>query len=524
MRSYYAHLATTDPKPEGEVPPRPTLRSSAIFPVIQEEGISSRILFMGYWMLKRQIHEITCVITLRNHEGDPLHRQTLMIREAKTYRIELSDQLAAAGLAADAPFMGSLEVEFFSIHNLVFPYPAAVINYYGPQFSSVVHTAQRVYNDFDDMQRNSVTEVPESGFNIYADEAREPFFALINGLEPMPGSDLTMEFFNADHETLALTLPLDKLAPYETRIIHPAQLLDLKTFLKGQPGAAKVRFHVNWAFPRLVAGNIDHSLPALSITHTYYDCTKATSDTDYWQDPIEGWHPAALMIPVTTAKGHFTNIYFYPIYSPSTFTIDIEIYDTKGTLLGKKEQAATITSPSSDVHKIALKELCQELGIAPQPHLGARIIARGTHIPSRIKIGIDQGAHPDRLPCNICANLQPTYPPYETKPHTFRWAPILADQKQSTIWIMNSSPKVDHTKEAEVEVTFFREQDTTIIQRKITIPPQGFLVIDPEADSELKEFFKGKIGWMTAISTNPYTTTYYFAENASGIVGGDHGF
>lgn len=415
MRSYYDHLATTAPKPEGAAPQGPTLRSSAIFPVIQDEGISSRVLFMGYWILKRNIQEITCVITLRNHEGDPLHRETLMIREARTYRIELSDQLAAAGLAADAFFMGSLEVEFFSIHNLVFPYPATVINYYGPHFSSVVHTAQRVYNDFDDMERNSAREVPESGFNIYADEVREPFFALINGLEPMPEKDLTLEFFNVDHETLTHTVPLGRLAPYETRIIHPAQLVDLKTFLKGQPGAAKVRFHVNWAFPRLIAGNLDRSLPALSITHTYYDCTKATSDTDYWQEPKEGWYPAALMIPVTTSGAHFTNIYFYPIYSPSTFTIDIEIYDNTGTLLGKKEHIATITSPSPDVHKISFKELCQELEIAPQPHLAARIIARGTHIPSRIKIGIDQGARPDRLPCNICANLQPTYP--LTKPN-----------------------------------------------------------------------------------------------------------
>src|SRR5262249_4845138 len=159
--------------PKTPVPPRPTVRSSAIFPVINDPGIHSRILFMGYWILKRNIHEILAVVNLRSLKGKLLGRQTFTISEPKTYRLELTEQLAQAGLPPDAPFSGSLEVEFFSTVNLVFPFPAVVINYYGEHFSTVVHTAQRIYNDFDDMNRNSQTQVPESGFNIYADEDRE---------------------------------------------------------------------------------------------------------------------------------------------------------------------------------------------------------------------------------------------------------------------------------------------------------------------------------------------------------------
>ena len=97
---------------------------------------------------------------LRSSIGELLARIHTPITEAKSYRFELLDLLEHASLPPDMPFSGSMEIEFYSAVSLVFPYPAVVINYYGPHFSSVVHTAQRVYNDYDDMQKNSQTQVP----------------------------------------------------------------------------------------------------------------------------------------------------------------------------------------------------------------------------------------------------------------------------------------------------------------------------------------------------------------------------
>lgn len=355
MRSYYAHLETAKAPQNIAVVPKPTFRSSAIFPMLHMPGISSRVLFMGYWILKRNIKEIASVITLRADDGKILSRKTLVIQEAKTYSIELKDHLINSGLNLEESFIGSLEVEFYSTSNLVFPYPAVAINYYGPKFSSVVHTAQRIYNDYDDMLRNSQTHVPESGFNIYADDDNEPFLSLINGGEPVPNCKIRIEFYNIDKQNLTHEFDLGTLGPYETRILYPGKEVNLKEFLKGKVGAAKAYFHVNWIFPRLIAGNIQRSLPAVTITHTYYDCTNAISDSDYWYPSQPQWHTASLMIPVTIQEDHFTNIYFYPIYSPSTFNIDIEIYDQKGTLLGSKPKALSITSPEKIFYRFHLK-------------------------------------------------------------------------------------------------------------------------------------------------------------------------
>lgn len=527
MRSYYAHLENAIFQPNVKIPPKPVFRSSAIFPILSVPGISARMLFMGYWILKRHIKEIAAQINLRSSSGQLLNRSSLLIQEPKTYRIELKDQLVAAGLPPDEPFTGSLEIEFFSTANLVFPFPAVVINYYGPAFSSVVHTAQRVYNDFDDMRNNSQTHVPEAGFNIYADDDHEPFFGIVNGAESIKNAKIVMDFFNSDNEKLTHEISFPLLNAYETRFIYPHREINLHAFLKDKPGTAKIKFDISWIFPRLVVGNIQHSLPAMTITHSYYDCSEAMTESDYWRPAEPLWHPATLMVPVSIRDQHFTNVYFYPIYSPSHVVIDIEIYNQKGELLGKKERYLLLQKNGGKYQNIPFKAICSDLGIDSDQDLGARIIARtedGSRIPARIKLGLDLGEEVHQMPCNICTNLQPFNPALENKPTSFRWAPILADRPCATVWIMNSSPQKDYKRSAEIDLTFFREKDTSTIKRKISVSPNGFHVIRAENDEELSKFFENTIGWFTAVTSNPFTTTYYFTEDPSGVMGGDHGF
>lgn len=526
MRSYYSHLETAT----GVKTPtaKPVYRSSAIFPAFQLPGFSTRLLFLGYWALKRNIPQIACVVTLRDTEGQVMIRENHIIDEPKAYQVELNELLTKCGISLNSQFTGSLEIEFFSTVNLVFPYPAVAVNYYGPSFSSVVHTAQRVYNDFDDMKNNSQTQVAESGFNIYADKDREPFLSLINGPITVPNSVMEMQFFNSKGEILRHNHTLGEMKPYQTEIVFPSRLIDLKTFLKGKPGAGKVRFHVSWIFPRLLVGNMQEIPPAVSITHTYYDCSTAKSDSDYWFTTPPEWHPAVLMVPVTIQENEFTNIYFYPIYSPASFAIDLEIYNGKGDLLGKKNDVVLINPDVDEVKKIDIESLCRELNIKPEKYLTGRILARtigAGRLPARIKIGLDLGSKKlPHMPCNICTNLQPFNPKLETKPSTFRWFPVLADQPEATFWILNTTPAKDNQKSAEATLNFYRQKDTQTITRNAFIPPNGSVVVNVQEDPELVEFFEGQVGWCTLSATNPYVTSFYFAKNPSGVIGGDHGF
>ena len=507
--------------------PKPIFRSSTIFPVFHLPGVTSRFLFMGYWIIKRHIDQVGCVVTLRSLEGQVLNRSSFTIKTSKAYRIELAPQLEEANIPLDKEFIGSLEIEAFSSVNLFFSFPAGVINYYGPNFSTFVHSAQRVFNDFEDMVKFSGKKGPESGFSIYADGNREPFISVINGIELVRDYKVQMEFLNKENQTLEHEFDLGTLLPYQTHIIYPERQVDLQSFLKGNVGTVKVYHHLNWVYSRLVVGNIQKNPPGLSITHSFLDCTESTTKSDYWKAAPSDWHAAALMVPLVQYRGRFTKLYFYPIYSPSEFNIDVEIYNSEGTKLGFKEEVLCIASPSLSIHEISFHALCEELNIDTNSDLTARIIATprpGTRLPARVKIGLDVGLNPDGLFCNICTNLFPFNPKLETKPRTYRWLPIMMDQKNSSVWITNSSPAVEYTREAHMELIFFREEDETTLSRKITIPPRGFKVIYPQKDSELVEFLGSGIGWMVVKSSSPHANTYYFVEGSSGAVGGDHGF
>ncbi|MDF2550665.1 MAG: hypothetical protein K0S07_1732 [Chlamydiales bacterium] len=520
MRSYHGHLETL------RFPSRkkPIYRASAIFPVFETATVSSRILYMGYWMIKRGIPNIAVLVSLRSEEGELLYRSELAADAPKSYRLEVKDLLKSASIATDY-FQGSLELEFFASQPLLFPYPAALVNYYGEGGSSFVHTAQRVFNDFDDAKSNLETEVPESGFNIYCDEEKEPFFTLINGPKRVESAFIEMVFFNAQQKTLSQSLHFESFEPYETKVIFPALFANLKEFLGGKAGTAKISFNASWVFPRLIVGNWLKNPSFLNVTHSYYDCSSAKDLSDYWQMENDEWYPAALLVPVEGREEHFTNLTFYPIYSKSRLSIDIEFYNSEGICFATKKNALEIEE-SPLFQSIELKKLLAELQVTPPPFFTARVIAHlkpGYQLPSRIKVSLDSGRVGRGIPCNICTNLHLANPDLENKPSAFRWLPLLSDQEINRVWLINSAPKKDYRRKANLTLTFYRE-DLSTFQRTCTILPHSFLLLDLKQDAEIQSFLDGQIGWLTAQSDNPYLTTYYFQENRSGIIGGEHGF
>lgn len=526
MRSYYAHLKQVYSK-EKTPTTKPIFRASAIFPVINAEEISTRLIFLSYWHIKRNIQDITQLTTLRDEKGSVLYRDVSEIKESKAFRIELKDLLASCNHDPSKIFHGSLEIEFFSSKPLFYPYPAVSINFYGKNYSSVVHTAQRVYNDFEDMQTNSLQKVPEGGFNIYANEHQEPFIGLVNGPIEEEQAVIDFTFVNADNETMHFEHLLGKLTPYETRIIYPAREVPLAKFLKGKAGTVKAKFSLQWIYPRLLVGNIQNDPKILSITHSYYDCSDAKEKTDFWLEETEGWHAAALMIPLKVSSAVTTDICLYPIYSPGKFTLDFEIYDSKGTKLGEKANAINFDGKKNKYLTISVKSLLEELAIPFEEDLGLRVIARQhgqDKIPARVKISLDIGDRNKAIPCNICTNLIPYNPDWIKKKSTLHWMPLLADTMGCSAWILNSNPQYEFKEEATITLIFYRESDTKTLERSVKIPPNGFLTITPDDDVELSHFFQGQIGWLTLQSSNPYVSTYYFSANDSGAYGGDHGY
>lgn len=525
MRSYYEHLFQTQKVQSSEVV-MPTFRASAIFPAYHTSEISTRYIFLGYWLIKRNIKELVCIVTLRNQHGEVLFKKEFLIQEKRGYSIELSELLLSTHV--DAPlFTGSVEIEFFSSEPLVYPFPAVTINIYGKKFSSVVHAAQRVYNDKQDMAANEKEHVAESGFNIIIDQNREPYLTLINGPQREENFKLDFQFINHREEILHINETIEHLSPYEARFIYPAQIsnLELAKFLEKFPGTLKINFKLSWIYPRLIVGTYDKSLPAFSVTHSYYDCSCSVKPSDYWQDIDKEHYPASLLLPVSIEDDYFTRITFYPIYSPSNTVIDLEILDEIGHVQLIKKEILRFENSIGKYFVIDVNKICKDL--SQKSRLSAHLIARskkGSKIPARIKVSLDIGHKDKGMPCNICTNLVPFNPQLQDKSTTFRWLPILADKPGSSCWIMNNSPKIEQVESTHVELVFYREKDTKVLKRSLSILPKGFLEIREDKDNELSKFLNGTIGWCTVLASNPYISTYYFSDNSSGVIGGDHGY
>ena len=150
MKSFKAHLESV--KSHGEkvsLTRRPIYRASAIFTVFNTENLSTRILYMGYWMLKKNIPEVGLLITLRNQTGEIIFRSNRVIDSYEAQEIEVRGLLIESGVDLNRDFLGSVELEIFSTRDLVYPYPGFVVNYYNGEGSGVVHTTGRIYNDYE---------------------------------------------------------------------------------------------------------------------------------------------------------------------------------------------------------------------------------------------------------------------------------------------------------------------------------------------------------------------------------------
>ena len=75
MKTYKQHLITSQAFGEKlNLIKKPIFRSSAIFPVINNRFLETNVMFLGYWLIKRKILEVSVLVTLRDQNGTILKR------------------------------------------------------------------------------------------------------------------------------------------------------------------------------------------------------------------------------------------------------------------------------------------------------------------------------------------------------------------------------------------------------------------------------------------------------------------
>ncbi|MBD2753125.1 hypothetical protein [Spirosoma validum] len=530
MRSYQSHLQATQSAGETLVANRkPVLRSSAIFPVMHTDTYSSKVIFMGYWLLKRNIWEVGLLYTLRNAAGTLLSRKYVLIDSAKAWSVQMSEYTELLQEAGEpSEFTGSLELEVFSTQDLVFPYPAFVLVYFNENSSSVVHTVGRIYNDIEDLQQNNEYQVSESGFDIYGRDGLAPFLSFTNGPLPAEEPKVTYEIVDGQHHTTSGTFTLPSLKPYETVFLYLKDYLDLQSILGDEPGMIRFGHNFSGFFPRFLVGNLDQNAQSVSITHSYYDSSGVDDKRAYWPRQDERFLDSSTSIPLYLTNDFFTKLVVYPIFSPSDFTLSFRFFDADGTFLGEALDAYKFRSIDSQYVQIDLGELAKQIGISTEAAKTAQLIAHwtdATRIPTRLKFGLNVGQHgrASVLPSNVCFAPQVGNPNSLNKPGTFKWAPFV-NVGNSEIVLTNSAPLQQYDRLANVTLSFYREADAQVLERTAVVSPNGLYTIRMAEDDELRHFFGEASGWLTARADNPFLNGYYFDFHPNGAVAADHLF
>ena len=523
MKSFYKFLTSRQEFGENlDINRKPVFRSSAIFPVAKNDSYTSQILFLGYWLIKRNINEVNILLTLRDKTGKMMKRISLLVNSPKSYLIELDSLLT--GLQYDSEFIGSLELEIFSTHDMVFPYPALVLNYYGDDFNTCVHTVGRIYNDFEDLRENESFSVPESGFDINATDDLEPFISFVNGPEPNLEGKIKYTITNYFSEKFHGDFTLGKITPYETIFLKLKEKIPkLDTMLKNKPGSISIEHNFKGFFPRFLAGNIQTSFPSLSFTHTYYDCTSCNTETDFWNRESNDYYHCSVYVPIFNENDEFTELVIYPNISPSIFDLQLNLYDSKGNEVYRNESFLTVNTRDSKLQKIDFKELIKTLKIDESKVSSAHIISkfRGK-IPSRQKFGLNVGLKnsKSKIPCNICFNSKLGNPLIENKPGSFHWCPVFNDEN-SVVSFANFSPKKDYTKRANITLKFYNNDSE--LEKKVVLEPFSEFRLYSN-DPQIKPLLHDGPIWVTIESDNPNIQGFYFNFHPSGSVAGDHFF
>ena len=526
MKTYKAHLVTTSSH-QKKISRKPVYRSSAIFPFILSKKLNTNIHFLSYWLIKRNIKEVEILITIRNKKGKIYKKFKKHITHVKSYTINLKREINFEQF--NNLFIGSIELEVFSKYDMVYPYPAFVINFDGLNNSSTVHTCGRIYNDKDDAIANNKFIVPETGFDIIANEKFNPFFSFVNGSKELKNFKILIEFINSYGRKKNKILKFKKLAAYETCFITFLDKKD-RVFFSNKKGTVKIHHKFKSFFPRFLAGSFDKKKYDSSITHTYYDLSNKKDSSQYWINPnSKKYFDSSVAVPLLIKENLKTELAIYPNFSKSKFKLNLEIFDQNGRKIGKINNFQTINESFKFIKHLNINNIINSNMIKLKKNMNyfCRIyISYENKILTRLKFGLNIGNIKDdkeTFDSNICFNAHVPIRSFENKKKTFKWG-LLLNKNNSKVLISNLSFLKTKHKEANLNLKFWNNYNNEFINKKVIIPKNGNYFFNLNKQKKIKDFLRKRSGWVTIESDNPFINGWYMDISKNGSVGADHLF
>tara|TARA_B100001564_G_C20649449_1_gene676093 strand:+ start:382 stop:1953 length:1572 start_codon:yes stop_codon:yes gene_type:complete len=521
MKSYSQHLKST--QSFGEIQNkdyRPTMRSSAVFPLLHKPNrLTSIYTFMGYWLQKRKIPLVTVLITLRNKDGEKISVQSIEVSDVRSFEISSADLL----IDPNMEFTGSAEIEIFSAVDMVFPYPAITFALKGLNGLTFVHTCGRIYNDFDDLNANTEQEVKETGFDLYIGKDYTPFFSFVNGPIEIKNESIELEYIDHNNKLVSETIKIESVPPFGLGWINLAQEGKILPSNKLVKSCVKVKHNFKGFFPRFVAGNVLRDFEDVSLTHSYYDTSSDNTIHAIWKNPNkEEFEDSVVAIPFDTDFSSI-ELAIYPNFSKSLTRLRFDLHTSSGKLVDSKKSDIELGSSNDKLTYVDLIDMFSEhIKSTPKGMVRMVLLGEGS-VPARMKFGLNfhKPTSDTNLPSNICFNANVPNEKLLLKPGTFRWCTIF-DAFSQKIYLHNSSFIKSGFNDAEISIKVYREIDAESLNWDILVPYNGTIDILEGQKKSVDEFLQGSTGWVTFTCSSPFVTGYYITDFGKGVIGADH--
>ncbi len=526
MKTYQNHLASLNNTKNYNLR-RPVFRSSAIFPFLINSHLNAKIHFLGYWLIKRNIKEINILISIRDKSGKILKRFTKIINQVNAFTIDIKKELDIKKFSV---FFGSIELEVFSTQDMVYPYPAFIINLDGTKTSSFVHTCGRIYNDYEDFQSNSKFLIPETGFDISNNKQFKPFFAFVNGKEALDNTIINLELINQTGQTKRKKIFFKKIKPYETHFVYFLHDKE-KYFFLNKKGTVRIRHNFKNFFPRFLAGNFDKNYHNSSITHTYYDLSEKKDKSQYWLNPNKKkFCDMSIAIPILNHKNFFSELAVYPNFAKSKFNLNLQVYNQTGKNYFTIKDFLKVNKNFKQPKYVNLNELILKNKIIlkkSESYFGKITISENKETLTRLKFGLNLGKYSKNnqaIESNICFNANVPVEAVLKKKGTFKWG-LLKNRNNSFIILSNISFFKKNYKNANLTLKFWNQKSKKCLSKKIIIRDNGNYFFDLNKHTRIRNFLgKNMPGWITVQSDNPFVNGWYLEISKNGSIGADHLF
>ena len=475
-------------------------RSSLLAPKL--DGSDVEISFANHFLLKRGLSDIACRLTAIAPDGSRIESRTYSVREPRVYAFSLAD------LTADS--VANYMVEFFTAENLIFPFPAVVVNHRNEHFLNSVHSYNRVLNDVFEDDEVNVTSVPETSIDVRVNSETDTFGVFTAGptrvMEPIhvtlrwPDGTLQAEVAPPQSRLGNSVISINDL--FGERARRDGAILSFK-----QPVQAMF-------YGRMLGGVRSLTDGAFAANHSFYDCSDVA---EYWPDA----RPSSRVYPLF--DGFNARIRLYPIFSPCRLNASIELRDENGQPIRQLE-VEPLASPSATLLDIPVNELLASYDIADARSFEFSVWPQKGQTPRRInhQLIYEDPAGNSPLAASVAISLRNPNALRAPRASGLCWGQCaVGTEFESRLGLVFDDPD---GSEQPIDLRFLSDEGE-VHRAQVALSAGGALTVDPGkllpelADQPVRYL------WYWATATRPDLAAYAVTRHRiSGHCTGEHSF